>query len=176
MQDRLWFFSTFRRWGVDQTITDSFYNLDPTHRTYQPDLSRPTVDDNVIKSGAVRLTFQMSRQHKFSAYLDRIVKFADTSARRCRRKRRAASAVPSATSRRRRSTPATLEQQAADRGRLVGKRRDLLDQRGAAKRRSRPTSAATAIGPRPNGGARVRSVRTTSASPIATPSPARCPT
>jgi hypothetical protein len=73
--NRIWFYSTFRRWGVDQTITDSFYNLDTTFRTYQPDFSRPTVDDNVIKSGAVRLTFQLSRQHKVSGYLDRIVKF-----------------------------------------------------------------------------------------------------
>lgn len=75
MRERLWFYGTFRRWGVDQTITDSFYNGDPTFRTYLPDLSRPTVDDNVIKSGAVRLTFQMSRKHKVSGYLDRIVKF-----------------------------------------------------------------------------------------------------
>jgi hypothetical protein len=75
MKDRLWFFSSFRRWGVDQTITDSFYNLDPTHRTYQPDLSRSTVDDNVIKSGVVRLTLQMAQKHKFAAYMDRIVKF-----------------------------------------------------------------------------------------------------
>ena len=41
MRDRLWFFSSFRRWGVDQTITDSFYNLDPTRQTYVPDLVAP---------------------------------------------------------------------------------------------------------------------------------------
>ena len=80
-KDRLWFFTSFRRWGVDQTITDSFYNLDPTHRTYVPaDGSsgrtlKPTVDDNIIKSGVARLTWQMASKHKFSAYLDRIVKF-----------------------------------------------------------------------------------------------------
>ncbi|MBI3262180.1 MAG: carboxypeptidase regulatory-like domain-containing protein, partial [Acidobacteria bacterium] len=74
-KDRLWFFSSFRRWGVDQTVTDSFYNLDPTHRTYRPDLSRPTVDDNVIKSGVVRLTYQIAQKHKFAVYMDRIVKF-----------------------------------------------------------------------------------------------------
>lgn len=75
LRDRLWFFSSFRRWGVDQTITDSFYNLDPTRRTYQPDLSHQTVDDNVIKSGVARLTLQMAQKHKFAVYLDRIVKF-----------------------------------------------------------------------------------------------------
>ena len=75
LRDRLWFFSSFRRWGVDQTITDSFYNLDPTHRTYQPDLSHQAIDDNVIKSGVVRLTLRISQKQKFAAYLDRIVKF-----------------------------------------------------------------------------------------------------
>ena len=32
LKDRIWFYGTFRRWGVDQTVTDSFYNLDPSHR------------------------------------------------------------------------------------------------------------------------------------------------
>jgi hypothetical protein len=75
MKNRLWFFTSFRRWGVDQTITESFYNADPTMRTYRPDVSRPTVDDNVIKSGVARLTWQISQRHKFATYLDRIIKF-----------------------------------------------------------------------------------------------------
>ena len=74
-RDKLWFFSSFRIWGVDQTVTDSFYNTDPTHRTFRPDFARPTVDDNMIKSGMTRLTYQASRQHKFAAYADGIIKF-----------------------------------------------------------------------------------------------------
>jgi hypothetical protein len=80
-RDHLWFFTSFRRWGVDQTITDSFYNLDPTHKSYIASDGqngrplRPTVDDNIIKSGVLRLTWQMAQKHKFAAYLDRIVKF-----------------------------------------------------------------------------------------------------
>jgi hypothetical protein len=80
-KNRLWFFSSFRRWGVDQTITDSFYNLDPTHKTNIPANGlngrplKPTVDDNIIKSGVVRLTWQMAQKHKLSAYMDRIIKF-----------------------------------------------------------------------------------------------------
>jgi hypothetical protein len=81
VRSRLWFFGSFRRWGVDQTVTDSFYNLDATHKTYvianglngRP--LNPTVDDNIIKSGVVRLTWQVAPKHKFSAYADRIVKF-----------------------------------------------------------------------------------------------------
>lgn len=74
-KDGMWFYFTFRRWGVDQTITDSFHNLDPTHRTYVENFSDPTVDDNVIKSGAARIAFVIAQKHKFVAYLDRIVKF-----------------------------------------------------------------------------------------------------
>ncbi len=75
MKDKLWFYGTFRRWGVDQTVTDSFYNSDTTHKTYVPNFSKPTVDNNVIKSGAARITYGIARGHKFSAYMDRIVKF-----------------------------------------------------------------------------------------------------
>ena len=62
LKSKLWFFTSQRFWGVDQTVTDSFYNADTTQRTFQPDLSRPTVDDNLIKSGMLRLTYQMSPQ------------------------------------------------------------------------------------------------------------------
>ncbi len=74
-KDTLWFYSSARVWGVDQTVTDSFYNNDPTRRTFAPDFTRPTVDDNLIQSGVVRLTYQASRRHKVAAYLDRIIKF-----------------------------------------------------------------------------------------------------
>ncbi|MGE0451041.1 MAG: hypothetical protein AB7Q29_15820, partial [Vicinamibacterales bacterium] len=75
MKDKIWFYGTFRRWGVDQTVTESFYNADPTFKTFVPDLSRPVVDDNVIKSGAARVTFVVAQKHKFGAYLDRIQKY-----------------------------------------------------------------------------------------------------
>jgi Carboxypeptidase regulatory-like domain len=74
-RDRWWFFTTFRRWGVDQTVTDSFYNLDSSRRSYTPDFNHSVVDDNVIKSGAVRFTFQLAQRQKFAAYVDKIVKF-----------------------------------------------------------------------------------------------------
>jgi hypothetical protein len=75
LKSKLWFFTSQRVWGVDQTVTDSFVNSDPTQRTFQPDLSQPTVDDNLIKSGMIRLTYQMSPKHKFAAYGDGIIKF-----------------------------------------------------------------------------------------------------
>ncbi len=74
-RDRLWFFSSIRVWGVDQTVTDSFYNRDSTQKRFDPDFTKPTVDDNLIKSGVLRLTFQASRRHKFAGYADGIIKF-----------------------------------------------------------------------------------------------------
>src|SRR5205085_7709824 len=78
--DKLWFFTSARRWGVDSTIPNAFYNLDPTHRTYQPADGQngralnPVVDDNSIYSGLVRLTYR-NGPHKLAGYFDRIVKF-----------------------------------------------------------------------------------------------------
>ena len=73
-KDALWFYSSYRVWGVDQTIPNAFYNADPTHRTYSPDLNHQVVDDNLIKSGLLRLTAR-SGPHKLAAYVDSIVKF-----------------------------------------------------------------------------------------------------
>ncbi len=75
LRDRLWFFSSYRYWGADTFLNNSFYNLDPTRRTYVPDLSRQSLDDNTLKSGMTRLTLQMSPRHKFAAYLDRTSKW-----------------------------------------------------------------------------------------------------
>jgi len=74
MKDKLWFFFSARRWGVDQYINNAFYNLDPSHRTWQPDVNRQVVDNNLIKSAVLRLTYRAG-PHKFAAYEDRIIKF-----------------------------------------------------------------------------------------------------
>ena len=74
MKDKLWFFFSARRWGVDQYVNNSFYNADPTHRTWSPDLSRQVIDNNLIKSAVLRLTYRTG-PHKFAAYEDRIIKF-----------------------------------------------------------------------------------------------------
>lgn len=73
-KDALWFYTSYRVWGVDQTIPNAYYNADPTHRTYSPDLTKPVVDDNLIKSGLIRLTARKG-PHKLAAYIDSIIKF-----------------------------------------------------------------------------------------------------
>src|SRR4051794_19527457 len=63
-KDKLWFFASYRDWGVYQYIANSFFKN-----------GDQTVDDANIRSGVVRLTTQLGAKNKVSAYLDRIRKF-----------------------------------------------------------------------------------------------------
>jgi hypothetical protein len=64
VKNRLWFFASYRDWGVYQYIANSFYRN-----------GDQTIDDANIRSGVVRLTAQLNSKNKVSAYLDRIRKF-----------------------------------------------------------------------------------------------------
>ena len=63
-KDKLWFFASYRDWGVYQYIANSFFKN-----------GDQTIDDANIRSGVVRLTTQLGAKNKVSAYLDRIRKF-----------------------------------------------------------------------------------------------------
>src|SRR3954462_3778271 len=63
-KDELWFFASYRDWGVYQYIANSFFKN-----------GEQTIDDANIRSGVVRLTTQLGTKNKVSAYLDRIRKF-----------------------------------------------------------------------------------------------------
>src|SRR5262249_57561133 len=52
--NRLWFFGSFRHWGVNQAVANAFYNLDTTPKTYKPDPSHQVIADNPIKKGIAR--------------------------------------------------------------------------------------------------------------------------
>jgi hypothetical protein len=64
MRDKLWFFASYRDWGVYQYTANSFFAD-----------GRQNIDDASIRSGAVRLTTRIGEQHKIAGYLDRIRKF-----------------------------------------------------------------------------------------------------
>ena len=92
IRDKLWFYGSGRRFSINVPVTDSFYkNETGTAPRYMqaekyPDGTaglRPGVNDDRITSGLLRLTWQMSQNNKFSAYLDRIIKqrFHDYDAR-----------------------------------------------------------------------------------------------
>ena len=63
-KDRLWFFASYRDWGVYQYIANSFFKD-----------GAQTIDDANIRSGMVRLTTQLGAKNKVAAYIDRIRKF-----------------------------------------------------------------------------------------------------
>ena len=63
VRDKLWFFSTARRNAVNNGVLNS------THRDGTPGL-----DNNSITSANVRLTWQMTQQHKISAMFDKVRK------------------------------------------------------------------------------------------------------
>ncbi|MGE3956942.1 MAG: carboxypeptidase regulatory-like domain-containing protein, partial [Vicinamibacterales bacterium] len=67
-KDKLWFFSSFRDWGVYQYIANSFFR-------YGDKAGEQTIDDARITSGMVRLTTRFGEKHKVAGYLDRIRKF-----------------------------------------------------------------------------------------------------
>jgi len=63
-RDRLWFFTSVRRWGNDRTVANTF-NPDGT----------AAIDDSHITDGVLRLTYQATTKNKITAYYDKNVKF-----------------------------------------------------------------------------------------------------
>ncbi len=80
-KDRLWFFTSARRWGVDAPIADTFYT--PAGSNYSSTYPLCTsgvisclqgIDDQHIKSVMLRVTWQVSSKNKFGGYYDRVMK------------------------------------------------------------------------------------------------------
>ena len=62
-RDKLWFFASARRNVVNAQVTNSIYRD-----------GSPGIDDNSITNGNLRLTWQVSDRHKFSAMFDKVRK------------------------------------------------------------------------------------------------------
>ncbi len=76
MRDKLWFNYTFRHWGTNKTVADSFFDLFPTDPfKYQADLARPSIDDGHIVSNVGRIAWQVSSKDKITLYHDNQRKF-----------------------------------------------------------------------------------------------------
>jgi hypothetical protein len=69
-KDKIWFYATYRYWGVNKTVAGSYFNLSSSPFKYVPDVSRPGVDDGHIRSIAGRVTAQLSLKDKISYYHD----------------------------------------------------------------------------------------------------------
>jgi hypothetical protein len=69
-RDRIWFFTSLRRWGNGVQDAGSFYNKTQGTPFYTPDFSRPAQRFQWYKSGAVRFTWQASEKNKISGFGD----------------------------------------------------------------------------------------------------------
>jgi carboxypeptidase family protein len=63
-RDRLWFFSTIRRWSSNNYLGNTFTSA-----------GDQAVDDQRITDATIRLTLQASRRNKFSLHYDRSIKW-----------------------------------------------------------------------------------------------------
>lgn len=63
-KDRLWFFSTYRRWSADNYLGNTFTST-----------GAQAVDDQHITDATIRLTTQVSKKNKISLHYDRSIKF-----------------------------------------------------------------------------------------------------
>jgi hypothetical protein len=70
LRDKIWFFATYRYWGVNKTVADSFFDQDESPFRYVADTSRPGIDDGHIRSIAGRVSAQLASKDKISYYHD----------------------------------------------------------------------------------------------------------
>jgi hypothetical protein len=64
LRNRLWFFSTYRRWSANNYLGNTFESS-----------GAQAVDDQRISDGTVRLTWQAAQRHKFAVLYDRSAKW-----------------------------------------------------------------------------------------------------
>ena len=73
-KDKLWFFFSVRHWGNYATVADTFYSND-YGKSFAPKSGDLGVDDQYIRSGLLRLTWQMTPRMRISGYNDQVDKY-----------------------------------------------------------------------------------------------------
>ncbi len=69
VRDRLWFHGAYRNWGLKLLPANTFYDRNPADYVFEPDESRPGVDEQYDdQSASLRLTWQATDQNKFALY------------------------------------------------------------------------------------------------------------
>jgi hypothetical protein len=70
VKNKVWFNYTFRHWGSTKTKTDAYEDKNPSQFVYDPDFTKPGLDDGHIVSNAARISWQVSSKDKISVYHD----------------------------------------------------------------------------------------------------------
>jgi hypothetical protein len=74
-KNKIWFNYTFRHWGSSKTKADAYFDKNPSQFVYDPDFTKPGVDDGHIVSNAGRISWQVSSRDKISVYHDEQKKY-----------------------------------------------------------------------------------------------------
>jgi outer membrane receptor protein involved in Fe transport len=69
-RDRLWFYTAFRHWGINEAPVGAFYDRDPLDFVYEPDPSRPAINETWNRSSNIRFTWQATPRNKLALYFD----------------------------------------------------------------------------------------------------------
>jgi hypothetical protein len=77
LRNKIWFNYTFRHWGSEKTKADAYFDRNPSQFVYDPDTTRPGIDDGHIVSNAGRISWQLSSKDKISDYHDEQKKYRD---------------------------------------------------------------------------------------------------
>ena len=68
--DKLWFYTAFRHWGINNNIAGLYTNLTPKSLFYTPDPNHRGVDDVNHVSANMRFTLQASEKNKVSLFYE----------------------------------------------------------------------------------------------------------
>ena len=68
VEDRIWFFATHSSRVADLVASGLFHAVDPSAFVYEPDLSRPGVDQATAREQSINLTIQATQKDKLKAY------------------------------------------------------------------------------------------------------------
>ena len=70
LKNKIWFNYSFRHLGSTKTKSDAYEDKNPSQFIYDPDFTKPGVDDGHIVSNAGRISWQASTKDKLSVYHD----------------------------------------------------------------------------------------------------------
>ncbi len=68
VEDRIWFFATHSSRVADLVASGLFHAVDPSAFVYQPDLSRPGIDQATAREQSINFTIQATQKDKLKAY------------------------------------------------------------------------------------------------------------
>jgi hypothetical protein len=70
VQDKLWYFGSYRYWAAGTYVAGQYFNKLQNSLLYQPDLSRPVINDFWGNNASLRMTWQATARNQFSFHYE----------------------------------------------------------------------------------------------------------